>query len=126
SQKLDEMRARADELTQELERARTEVEALSKVESVDEDYARLERALAERGRELTELRTEIERRGVLVRDLVEELAEARAGRAQAAPSGGPSGGPGGGGADGEQLTLRMSLESARKRAVDAEAAVVEA
>ncbi len=41
----------------------------------DEEYARLETQLRESGRELTEARAELERRAVLVRDLVEELAE---------------------------------------------------
>ncbi|MCB9591746.1 MAG: hypothetical protein H6719_03345 [Sandaracinaceae bacterium] len=44
----------------------------------DAEYARLEAQLWESGRELTELRQEIARRAVLVRDLVEELVEARA------------------------------------------------
>lgn len=94
----------------------------------NEDYARLETALAERGRELIELRDEIERRGVLVRDLVEELTELRRAasaveRAPAASSveGGSSGTSEPGGENWPELVAR-----ARERAVSAEAAVAEA
>ncbi|AKF06230.1 hypothetical protein [Sandaracinus amylolyticus] len=120
AQKLDEARARADALTQELEAAKGEIAALAKVETVDEDYARVEASLAERARELTDLRGEVERRGVLVRDLVEELVEARAQRGATGPT------PPGGGGGRDDAELRAALEAARRRAVDAEAAVVEA
>lgn len=48
----------------------------------DAEYARLETALRECGRELTDARLELERRGTLVRDLVEELRESREAPAQ--------------------------------------------
>ncbi|MFK7990148.1 MAG: hypothetical protein AB8I08_29280 [Sandaracinaceae bacterium] len=57
----------------------------------DEEFVRLETALFEAGRELTLARAEVQRRGVLVRDVVEELREARTAVAEgvlfAAPSG---------------------------------------
>lgn len=45
-------------------------------ESYDPEYARLESALRDSGLELTAARAELERRAILVRDIVEELAEA--------------------------------------------------
>jgi len=42
------------------------------------EYTRLEARLRESGQQLTELQSELARRGVLVRDLIEELAEASA------------------------------------------------
>lgn len=93
---IDEARAELDRARQRSEEARVErdaldarvrglesqIEALSEREADGEEYARLEAALQERGHELTELRVEVERRGTLVRDLVEELRESR----RAAPS----------------------------------------
>jgi chromosome segregation ATPase len=126
AQKLDEARSEADRLRRELEAARGELAAQreeAEASPVEEDYARLETALAERGREVAELRAEVERRGVLVRDLVEELRELRErGGTVACPGGSPSGG-----GDGEnERALRAALEAARRRAVEAEAALAEA
>lgn len=122
SQKLDEARSRADGLARELEETHGELAALrSAPESADTDYAQLETSLAERGRELIELRSEIERRGLLVRDLVEEVVELRAAGSLTPP---PSGG--GGTDDAERAQLRDALAAARRRAVDAEAALAEA
>ncbi|HEY8428770.1 MAG TPA: hypothetical protein VIL20_10365 [Sandaracinaceae bacterium] len=76
-----EERGALDARVRELE---AELEALSR-EDTSEDYARLEAALRERGQEITELRVELERRGTLVRDLIEELREAREGRGAKVP-----------------------------------------
>jgi chromosome segregation ATPase len=80
SHKLDEARAKADALAAEATAARAELDATrgAPAEGIDEDYARLETQLADRGSEITALRGEIDRRGILVRDLVEELRELRA------------------------------------------------
>ncbi len=73
----EQARADRDALDAEIRTLRGQIEALSREERHDEEYARLEAALRECGRELGEARGEVERRGTLVRDLVEELREAR-------------------------------------------------
>jgi chromosome segregation ATPase len=126
SQRYDEARSKVEALGRELEGARAEVQALERAagERVDEEYERLETALSERGKEINELRIEVERRGVLARDLVEELRELRG---RPSPGAAPSGG-GGGPAEpeGSRSQLEAALEGARRRAVAAEAAVAEA
>jgi len=109
----DELRARVDELEAALSAADEE-------ESYDDEYARLETLLRESGRELTQVRNELERRAVLVRDLVEELAEAR--RHGSAPSPAPevtetvTWSP-----DELQRSLQQQVADAVQRAVAAEA-----
>lgn len=67
---------RADEARRALDARERELEAAR--EGGDEsEYVALEASLHERGRELTALRAEVERRGTLVRDLIEELRETR-------------------------------------------------
>ena len=75
----DGLRARIAEVEAELQ---AEVEARRREGSrgngqgSDAEYAQLETSLWERGREITALSAEVERRATLVRDLVEELREA--------------------------------------------------
>ncbi len=111
-----EASARADGLRAELEEARA---AAADVAPASEFIA-LEAAMLERARELTSLRGEVERRGTLVRDLVEELREARARGAAVTPSAGVARE-----ASDVEAALRRSLEQARRRAVEAEAASAE-
>lgn len=107
--RLGEARARARELTDELEAQRAS--------DVPEDFVRLEEALADRGRRVTELEAEVERRAVLVRDLVEELREARAGSGAAIGAEGP----------GDDIAeLIRARDAAAARAAEAEAARAEA
>lgn len=123
----------------ELERLR----ALPAAEPATDEYERLEQALAERAHVVGELGREVERRAVIIRDVVEELAEARrdlaiagsAPAAAAAPGGGlqaAGGSPGGNGASaGAQVhheldRLRNEREASVERALGAEAARAEA
>lgn len=94
-----------------------QIAALRTEESFDAEYAQLEASLAERARELTELRAEADRRATIVRDLVEELraqrtAEARPGSQRPPPPDGL-----------EPLSRAMhaQLDEAVQRAVAAEA-----
>lgn len=81
-ERVEQARAERDAQEARARDLEKQIEALSQRESFDEEYARLESALHDGGKELTELRAEVERRGTLVRDLVEELREARDGRAK--------------------------------------------
>ena len=110
-----------------------------------EDHARLEAALVERGRLVAELRQEVERRAVLVRDVGEELAEARRDLASATSSAsvvavaqgpgvsvGATPGAGGGNGAGAGARLQEEIERLRgeretsvERALGAEAARAE-
>ena len=80
-------------------------------DDVAEDYARLERALAEQGARALDLQREVDRRGTLVRDLVEELRTLRGGGLE------PGAEPG---------VSAEELEAALERAMAAEAARAEA
>jgi chromosome segregation ATPase len=120
---LDDVRRREAEasasrqrLEQSAHELREQIETLRRVESVDGEYAALEASLAERGHELTELRAEVERRGTLVRDLVEEL---RATRAAGTGSSLPPSMPRERGAG--DRALHAQLDAAVERAVAAEA-----
>ncbi len=126
----DVARARADASSVEHQRASLEgrirelegeLAALAQAQDAGQEYAALEGALYERGREIGELRLEVERRGTLVRDLVEELRELeRAGGAVAlavAPTVPPT-------SDDAHLQLRSlhaQLDQAMARAVESEA-----
>lgn len=128
---LERVRSRLDAAQAEREAFEGRVRSLEaelaeamRIERIDEEYAKLEEALHERGRELTELRAEVERRGTLVRDLVEELRELQ-GRAAALPSTevetpavAPAGEPT---LEEAQRALRAQLDAAVERAVAAEA-----
>ncbi len=94
------------------------------------EYARLEGRLSESGHQLTELQSELERRAILVRDLIEELADARAERLEqgTVPAAPPvSDKPPGlmstlnGSADDLQAAMRQQVSEATERAVVAEA-----
>lgn len=120
ARKLGEAREQVESLAQELAEARNELSRLCEPPP-DEDHTRLESALAERAHELIELRHEIERRGVLVRDLVEELTELRriANAVEPTP---PMGAPPSSGSSEDWPEM---VAHARARAVEAEAAVAE-
>ncbi|MCZ7687220.1 MAG: hypothetical protein M5U28_54190 [Sandaracinaceae bacterium] len=87
-ERSEQARGERDALEARVRGLEAQIEGLSEREADGEEYARLEAALQERGHELTELRVEVERRGTLVRDLVEELREkgVRAAPREPAPS----------------------------------------
>jgi chromosome segregation ATPase len=110
-------------LEQRVRALESELAALAQAQDAGQEYAALESALYERGRELNELRLEVERRGTLVRDLVEELRELeRAGVTPlaVAPTAPPPAVPGPD-VRGELKALHAQLDRAVARAVDAEA-----
>lgn len=96
-----------------LEDALAEERDASKSRAEDEEYARLEAALHDRGEELTELRQELARRATLVRDLIEELEEERAARGRAASEPPPAAGSPSGGAEGGSTSSAPSEMSLR-------------
>jgi len=96
-------------------------------EAEDPEVARLEAALAERGRVIGELRTEVSRRGAIVRDLVEELRKLNAGAVAAEPA--VVDGAGAGTAAPASVSPEpptISAAEAIERALDAELALTEA
>ncbi|MBX3272036.1 MAG: hypothetical protein KF729_17355 [Sandaracinaceae bacterium] len=113
----DAARRERDAKSAELEAERARGRAAP---ALDEEYVRLEAQLAESGHELTAVRAELERRAVLVRDLIEELAEAS--RGGAAP-GLETALPSGDGWSTEALhgALEQQLAEAIERAVAAQA-----
>jgi len=105
AQKLDELRHQLDEANASrtgsaaaLEESRRQLRAATEraasaeknafgaaeVREIEASYVELEERLRAQGGELAALRAELERRAILVRDLVEELAEARRSPAPAA------------------------------------------
>lgn len=113
----EEAEARVAQLERDNRRLADDLEELREAPGPAEvgadEYARLEASLRNRGRELADLRAELERRATLVRDLVEELREAR--DAAAAPRAAARPVAGGDGAEDRRL-----LE-AQERAAEAEA-----
>lgn len=69
-EQLEVLEERLDEASQRLRFATKKVQ-----QEQANEYGALEKTLREQGRELAEARAEIERRGILVRDLVEQLKE---------------------------------------------------
>lgn len=122
AQKLDEARHERERMAAQLRENVAAAEAAAALVAADDassafsaEYDDLEARLAAAGRETTALRVELERRAVLVRDLVEDARALReAGRA----------GHGGFGVDqdveAELGRLREALVVAQRRAVDAE------
>ncbi|HBQ12474.1 MAG TPA: hypothetical protein DEF51_15430, partial [Myxococcales bacterium] len=98
--RVDELRAEAESLSKQLARPVAE-------DSGDDEYVRLETALHERGQELTQARAEIERRGVLVRDLVEEMRTLRKHGSVYPGAGGSEPPPGGLGGFGVRTTMEI-------------------
>lgn len=98
--RVDELRAEAESLSKQLARPAAE-------DSGDDEYVRLETALHERGQELTQARAEIERRGVLVRDLVEEMRTLRKHGSVYPGAGGSEPPPGGLGGFGVRTTMEI-------------------
>ncbi len=102
--RAEQARADRDALEETAEELRAEIDALSNEPPIDEppvdeppvdeppveEYARMETALQRCGQELSEARLEVERRGTLVRDLVEELREIRGGAPGIEPSAKPA------------------------------------
>lgn len=103
--------------------ARVELETAREDSADQEEFEALEEALRERGRENGELRVELERRALLVRDVVEALADARrdatsseqADPRRAAVAAAASGAE-------ERERLEGLVRTAQRRAIDAEAA----
>lgn len=100
---LERAEARAQDARDEVESLRAKAKSLSRqldeagADVGSDEFVRLETALHERGQELTQARAEIERRGVLVRDLVEEMRTLRRlGVGSIPPGGRPSEPPLGG------------------------------
>lgn len=119
AQKLDESRHERARLEEALRARDAELEGAADrdaeaVAAAREECAALEKRLRGTAHELTSLRAEAERRGVIVRDLVEEL---RRTSTNAALSIAPSQGE----IDAELTRVRAALEAAQRRAVEAEA-----
>lgn len=120
AQKLDEARHERARLEESLRLQQAEAEAEEDRESDDVRAARdevdaMERRLRAAAHEVTNLRAENERRGVLVRDLVEQLRQGGVQATLAAPVAGSTE------ADAELARAQEALRAAQRRAVDAEA-----
>ena len=121
AQKLDEARHERARLEDTLRAQQSDTESADTRESEAVRAARdecdaLEARLRAAAREVTALRTETERRGVLVRDLVEELR-----RPGAAPSAGVETGLSRGEVSADLVRAQEALSTAQRRAVEAEA-----
>jgi chromosome segregation ATPase len=127
-QELSRLQAELEETRDALDQAREQGSEQASRE-LEQEYARLESALEERAQEVLDLRGEVERRGTLVRDLVEELRELRAGN-ETSPSCGEGGQTAGGAgpsldAGPQADALRAERDAAVERALDAEARLAE-
>jgi hypothetical protein len=94
-------------------------------EDAEAETVALERALQERAREIVALRAEVERRGVLVRDILESREPTGHALAASASDAAP-GSPASGSEKDALASLRTALVAAQRRAVDAEAEKVAA
>jgi predicted nucleic acid-binding Zn-ribbon protein len=106
---------RVEALRRELEEASRVATGSAPDAQLATDHLRLERALQEAGREVVSLQAEVDRRGILVRDLVEELREAQATAAPVPVAPAEVGAP----------LVDEALSEATERAAEAEAARAE-
>ena len=83
------------EASSKLAALESEITAERPPEDLEQDYSHLEQVLRERAEAVSELRAEVDRRGLLVRDLIEELRAARETAGTAAGGGLGGGDPAG-------------------------------
>lgn len=117
AQKLDEARHERERMATQLRENIAAAESAGardgEGDDASEEYAGLEARLLAAGRETTALRVELERRAVLVRDLVEEVRGLR-------EMGASGGGLDEADVDAELTRIREALVVAQRRAVDSE------